>query len=70
MAVDQPVEQMANGSQPLLGGGSLVSLALLLDPGGDMERAHLAERSGRRRPRTSRNPAQPRGRRGGYAGYG
>jgi hypothetical protein len=36
-------EQMANGGQPLLGGGRLVGLALLLDPGGDMQRTDFAE---------------------------
>ena len=34
---------MADGGEPELGSGRLMRLALLLDPGGDMERPHLAE---------------------------
>ena len=44
LAVDQPVKQVADGGEPELGGRRLVRLGLLLDPGGDVQRPHVAER--------------------------
>jgi len=44
LAVDQPVEQVADGGEPELGGGRLVRLGLLLDPGGDMQRPDITKR--------------------------
>jgi hypothetical protein len=45
LAVDQPVEQVADGGEPELGGRRLVGLGLLLDPGGDVKRPHITERA-------------------------
>ena len=63
LADDQPVEQHADRGQLLLDRGRAVRPALLLDPGGDVQRLRSVPARPRRAARTSGETARPPGHR-------